>query len=260
MQCTKPFKLKEQNIEVPCGKCTSCRISRSREWTTRLLHEYAYHKTTGFITLTYDDEHLPIDEAINKNELVRFIKRLRKNRKEALKYYAIGEYGEEKGRPHYHAIMFGIGKEDYDEIYQTWSKGLIDIGTVTQHSIRYVTDYVHKENRIELYDYRTKPFSLQSKGLGLQWALDNTEHLRQNLGTTINGIPIGIPKYYRKKIEFDEEQIKDLAREKSREKDSLLYEYTKNHNTTTVAHRNKQREQKNRNVITKTNLYKKGQF
>ena len=99
MQCTKPIILEPDKMAVPCGKCRGCRIARCREWATRLLHENAYHEDAIFITLTYDNDHLPADEAVSKNELQRFFKRLRKRLGDRLiRYYASGEYGETFGR------------------------------------------------------------------------------------------------------------------------------------------------------------------
>ena len=86
-----------------------CRIALSREWATRVLHESDYWDHSCFTTLTYNNEHLPKDGSLHKDELQKFFKRLRKylgDRK--MKYFACGEYGDEGHRPHYHAILFGI--------------------------------------------------------------------------------------------------------------------------------------------------------
>lgn len=103
MQCSKPIFLKEKGLEVPCGKCINCRVSRSREWTIRLMNELQYYKTSLFVTLTYDDEHLPSDNGLHISDLQKYFKRLRRdldysNRK--IKYFACGEYGDQFGRPH----------------------------------------------------------------------------------------------------------------------------------------------------------------
>ena len=99
-----------------------------------------------FITLTYDNEHLPKDESIDKDELQRFFKRLRKNYPpKTIKYFACGEYGDKKKRAHYHAIIFGVGNNHEDKNYtRNLEKGLTYHGTVTFESARYVTDYVLK--------------------------------------------------------------------------------------------------------------------
>ena len=47
-------------IEIPCGKCSGCRLQRSREWANRCMLELEYHKSSYFVTLTYDEAHVPI--------------------------------------------------------------------------------------------------------------------------------------------------------------------------------------------------------
>jgi len=112
--CTHPIRIydtapTDAGLEVPCGKCTQCRIRRSSEWGIRVVHEMAYWHHTCFVRLSYNDEHLPKDEAVSKDELKQFLRRLRK-RTGALKYLACGEYGETDARAHYHAILFGYGR------------------------------------------------------------------------------------------------------------------------------------------------------
>ena len=96
MQCTSPFLLKLDDgniIEVPCGNCLSCKISRTREWTIRMMNELKYHEYSVFITLTFNEENKK--EQIEKRDLQLFFKRVRKNiGKRKIKYYACGEYGE----------------------------------------------------------------------------------------------------------------------------------------------------------------------
>jgi len=65
-------------IEVPCGQCIGCRLERSRQWAVRCMHEASLHEDNCFITLTYDDEHLPADNSLDKSEFQRFCKRMRK--------------------------------------------------------------------------------------------------------------------------------------------------------------------------------------
>lgn len=109
MQCTKPVFLAREGLNVPCGKCMACRIARSREWTTRLIHELSYWDKASFVTLTYDNEHLPSDNSLSVRHWQLFMKRLRKQVEPLkIKYFASGEYGDKFGRPHYHAIIFGL--------------------------------------------------------------------------------------------------------------------------------------------------------
>ncbi len=59
-----------------------------------------------YVTLTYNQEHLPPGANLVPKELQEFLKRLRKNTKYTFRYLASGEYGEKKQRPHYHLILF----------------------------------------------------------------------------------------------------------------------------------------------------------
>ena len=46
---------------IPCGQCIGCRIRQREDWTTRIeLEARDYPKEqVWFITLTYDDDHVP---------------------------------------------------------------------------------------------------------------------------------------------------------------------------------------------------------
>lgn len=49
---------------VPCKKCIGCQLDYSQDWATRCYLESLYTKDNYFVTLTYDDEHLPRPESI----------------------------------------------------------------------------------------------------------------------------------------------------------------------------------------------------
>ena len=46
-------------IPIPCGRCIGCRLKYSRDWADRCMLEAQYHEHNVFLTLTYDDSHLP---------------------------------------------------------------------------------------------------------------------------------------------------------------------------------------------------------
>jgi len=92
---------------VGCGQCIHCRANRRREWVLRILLELEKHEFNTFLTLTYDDVHLPGDQSLQPKHLTDFFKRLRKKVEYPIRYYAVGEYGEETERPHYHIALFG---------------------------------------------------------------------------------------------------------------------------------------------------------
>lgn len=67
-----------RTVTVPCGQCSGCRLKRSREWAARCVHEKQLHQFSAFITLTYDDKHLPPDRSFRYRDIQNFLKRLRR--------------------------------------------------------------------------------------------------------------------------------------------------------------------------------------
>lgn len=143
-------------FRVPCGKCVGCQLERARQWAVRLMHEAQLHEANSFVTLTYDDEHLPAGGSLDRRAFQLFMKRLRKAVKVRVRYYHCGEYGSRYGRPHYHAIIFGFDFPDKVEVgrhgtypyYRSallarlWPEGLHEVGVVTYESACYVARYV----------------------------------------------------------------------------------------------------------------------
>lgn len=260
-------------VQVRCGYCMACRLTKSREWAFRLRAELPYHNGASFINLTYDDENLPPNGSLNKKHLQDYFKRFRKKYNEnKLKYFASGEYGETTFRPHYHVILFGItpkdiytknvfnsfskivGKERVFEKGSLWPFGSVLVGTVTKDSILYVTKYITKklngkEGKIH-YGDMTPPFQLQSLGLGLDYAKDNYQEIAENLSVKFNGQDIGIPRYYKKKLKFSEHEIRKKAQVSHEE--YLNEVESKGLKVTNVD------IQRNKNILSKVNLSKKG--
>lgn len=220
MQCTNPAIVADRNgrwKEYACGHCMPCRIQRSREYATRCMHESLYWSSSSFVTLTYDDDHLPVGGTLEKRDLVLFLKRLRKAWIETIKYFCSGEYGERKGRPHYHLILFGVPPcscsmsvrpDEYCDcigrsvIIDAWGKGGVPrLGTVTYDSCRYTADYITKAIwRPEDLKGRQKPFQKISNGVGAKYCDEHREELLRDLGVTMHGMQVGIPRYYVKRM------------------------------------------------------------
>lgn len=198
MQCLSPVRLGERGGVFACGRCAACRINRTQEWSLRLMHERNYWRDAGFFTLTYADDFLPHDYGLRKDHLQRFFKRLRKE--VPVKYYACGEYGEKFGRPHYHAVIFGVGPSDGDLVDDVWKMGNVHVGTLTYDSAAYVAGYIQKKLSGPLAQYggRVPPFQLQSQGMGARWLEDNTRQVEENLYITRKGVKLNVPRYYRK--------------------------------------------------------------
>lgn len=221
----------------------ACRINYTSAWKLRLLYELSDWDSAMFVTLTYDEEHVPGDFSLHKKDPVGFFKRLRSylayNSDRVIKYYCCGEYGEKKdptrpdkkhGRPHYHAIIFGMNPFDENDrklIIEAWqhrcedwqfdrNRGKINqfgigeksaIQNVTPKDIEYVTGYVQKKLTGDLghqtYGEDERPFAIMSKGLGLEFALSNADRLRINGFTYLSGHKLSLPRYYRAKLEIE---------------------------------------------------------
>ena len=103
------------------------------------------HDASSFVTLTYDDDHLPDNQSLELAHWQRFAKQIRDNIG-PFRYFHCGEYGSITQRPHLHAILFGVdfhkdrryyrtlrGHKIYtsEKLDQCWTKGQCKIGEVT---------------------------------------------------------------------------------------------------------------------------------
>lgn len=206
---------------VPCGKCIACRINVTSEWTLRLMYEREYWNKANFITLTYDDVHLPQADSLffkgtlKPSDSTLFWKNIRKDLgDEKIKYYLCGEYGDKGHRAHMHSVVYGLdtSQNTADLIYENWQKcdyayfyGHLPqvVGSATHDSMQYVAGYCQKKlyDDMKLYENEgvQKPFSRQSQGLGLQYFLDNQKLLEEQGILDFKGRELPVPKYYKDK-------------------------------------------------------------
>lgn len=146
-------------VQLPCGRCIGCRLERSRQWAVRCMHEASLHADNCFITLTYNEDNLPVSGSLSKREWQLFAKRMRK-RCGPFRFFHCGEYGAELQRPHYHACIFGFDFPDKVLLPQSsaenrlfrspileslWPYGFSTIGAVTFESAAYVARYALKK-------------------------------------------------------------------------------------------------------------------
>lgn len=218
MRCTRPIYIQNGHKidKLPCGYCTSCRVNRITEWTTRILHESWLNNDNIFVTLTYNEDNLPPKGSVNKRDLQLFFKRVRKEKK--CRYFACAEYGDSYDRPHYHTIIFGLSERDRTIIEQAWatkyrikkvdyydSWGFVHIGNVTEQSARYCAQYISKQlygKAKEAYKGKTPEFLLTSRhpGIGSEIANKYLDKWAKIGYTMINGSKRPIPKYYINKL------------------------------------------------------------
>lgn len=221
----------DRPASIACGQCIGCRVSRTAAWTTRLIHEAQITEELGgdssFITLTYDDAHMPPGYSLQRppRDWQLFAKRVRK----ALgpfRFFMCGEYGEKRLRPHHHAILFGHAfREDRelikhnaqgDPLYfsptlqKLWGNGLASVGDVTPQSARYVASYsnaritgqeaeehyTREHNGIRwLVEPEYATMSLKP-GIGQRWLVKYGGDIYPSDTTILHGRRVQTPPYY----------------------------------------------------------------
>lgn len=226
----RPTHTTEEPILLPCGKCLNCSFDRSRDWAVRSYHESITSRQAEFITLTYNDEHLPENNWCDKTEIPKFMKRFRKNIGANCKYLGVQEYGSKNGRAHYHIILFGYqfpDKKFWDispsghptyrsELLESlWldkkrqSKGFSLLGDqVTFETAAYVSRYTIAKRQQLYYDQETGEIlrepekNFMSKGIGLDWYKKH-KHMLTKGYIELNNKKYPIPRYYKELLAAD---------------------------------------------------------
>lgn len=226
-------------LQLPCRHCVGCRLDHSKSWANRILLEQRYHDSSYFVTLTYDDEHLPYGYGTDsstgeivsthatlvKADLQKFFKRLRKVTKQKISYYSAGEYGSQTFRPHYHCIIFGLKLDDLKQIRRNfnnepyfvsptiekvWPFGIHVIGNVTMQSAAYVARYTLKKathnyskEYYEIAGIEPEFQTISSKpAIGRRFYDDNIDKFKYgtfSVSTPTGGVKMTMPEYFRKK-------------------------------------------------------------
>lgn len=198
-----------------CNKCDDCRAFRKKQWTGRILAENMLWNESAFVTLTYDDDHVPPDLQTGYKDVQKWIKRLRQNAKrkipethtyfdqtklsvtlpECFRYYAAGELGPLNDRPHWHLILFGmpatprapLAKKAAILRSSTWTAGFVTWEPVSVSNMAYAACYSVKKTDDHLSYMRTS--------------------LRPGLGATYYR-RLGVRAYLRGKLPHDIRSLK----------------------------------------------------
>lgn len=202
------------------------------------MHEKQFHELSVFLTCTYSDEKLPARGSLDKAHFPAFMKRLRahvwrewRKRNEGgsppkLAYFHCGEYGESTGRPHYHAILYGVdfsdkrahSKSHSGTLYKSelldrlWGHGHCTMGDVTFESAAYVARYVMKKitgpaaknhyQRIdpesgEIYQLVPEYVTMSLRpGIGKRWFDAFSSDLYPDDFAVVRGKRARVPSYY----------------------------------------------------------------
>ena len=134
-------------MAFPCGLCLPCRINKRRIWQNRILLESMAHAENCFVTLTYNDEHLPGDGSVHKREMQLFMKKLRRKLEPLeVRFFCVGEYGSKKDRPHYHLILFGVDPFLGEKaVKKVWTEGFFSVSEFSPGRAGYIAGYCVKK-------------------------------------------------------------------------------------------------------------------
>lgn len=225
---TNPNNPEFIEIKLPCGKCVGCQRKKVKDWTTRIMKEARFHLNNEFVTLTYDEDHLPEDGSLHPEHITNFFKRLRADGYE-FRYFQCGEYGSESKRPHHHVIFFGLNFHDevpfYDSVSsyrvsnylaKKWPYGFHLIGDLTEQSAAYVAGYVAKkfygspEEKEKHYEGRHPEYVTMSRrpGIGTEFYESfKSDIYPSDFIINSSGNRCGIPSFYDKKLKRDDLQL-----------------------------------------------------
>lgn len=169
---------RDQEVQLPCGRCAQCRLKKAAQWATRCHHEASLHQDNMFITLTYNNAHLPKSGSLSLDHHQKFMKRLRKFiHPLKARFLMCGEYGEKTKRPHYHYLIFGFKFNDLKffrntktghpvyrskQLEKIWTYGYSEIGNVTFESANYVARYTLKKTHGEQALLKYTQFDLET--------------------------------------------------------------------------------------------------
>lgn len=218
-------------IPVPCGKCLDCLKRRTADWRFRIRQEEKRWVTPAlFVTLTYDTDHVPISPnglmTLNFRDLTLFWKRLRKSLgRQKIRYYAVGEYGTRRHRPHFHFILFGC--DNISAIHDCWKLGNVFVGDTSKGSVQYVLDYVNKPRQVGFFqrDDRVRESARMSRGLGSNYMTSEMAdwHLAdpsRNYVVLEGGVRQALPRYFCRMLKERNEvkylHMRHLARQNCR--------------------------------------------
>lgn len=213
-----------ERMEFSCKQCTACRLNKSMEWAGRIMAEAKlYGDDNCFVTLTYNDEHLPEHGNLVLRDIQLFKKRLRKvakgvhpvfgvklkpNQSNPIRTFESGEFGDQFGRPHYHLAIMNYKPKDLivsgknkqgDKHYRSqqlsalWGKGHVTIGDLTVASAAYIARYVVKKVNGEKKD---EHYSRVDQETGEMYSL------KQEFATMSRKPGIGVPYFHKYTSDF----------------------------------------------------------
>lgn len=241
----------EKELKVPCGLCCNCRANKRTFYEALTQFQMKkFHGIGTFLTITYDDYHLPYQEknllkaSLRHEDVTLFLRAVRRDIRKHFpdcdssshdfKFIYVGEYGEHaektpllSGRPHYHLMLFGLSPKVMDFMTKEhWKHGKQFASLpIQQGCARYVMKYLDKsiiggQKAKEKYENQglERPRLRCSTGLVTPIIESQFDYIRNNGGEFIGASGLATDKkmlspYYRNKF-LTKKSLDELKREK----------------------------------------------
>lgn len=224
---------------LPCGQCLGCRVAYAASWANRIMLEARDYEKVYFLTLTYDNEHVPVHVSnvgedvlsLEPKDLRDFLKRLRWQQayyhSNTIRFYGVGEYGELYHRPHYHLIVYGLMIDDIRDAYKNkhgrmihtsdtirdvWGKGIVEVEELSWELAAYAARYTVKKlgkKESDFYEtFNIEPeFSRMSNrpAIGYKYLQENMKEIYKNdeiiIKLATGSRKVKPPRYYDQKYD-----------------------------------------------------------
>ena len=199
-----------------CRQCWRCKKNRINDYVGRCLAEAATSLHVCAITLTYAPRDDLADKVLNPRHFQLFMKLLRRAGHK-VRYLVAGEYGDLKGRSHFHALLFFTEMQPGDKpvVYnwghladpstsgrfcrqipnmdmvhiREWPHGHVKVDwSADEKAVRYVCHYIFSDDKNNGW------FSLSKKpALGAEWFARKAKLAREFgvLPSSFNYLPPG---------------------------------------------------------------------
>lgn len=211
---------------LPCNKCIACAKDYARMWQARIMCEFEYHQKACWLTLTYRKAAKP-----NKEDLRAFIKAVRKEFGNGIKFFGCGEKGDLTERFHNHLILFGVDFQEDRQVHckrglnlfftskkldKLWKHGFALIGDLDVESAGYVSRYCDKKKIKGISDGE---FVIMSRGLGMKYLQEQKDDILDSDFLYFKGQKFKIPRYFLKlmdNMDFNYQVYAEDYRERKR--------------------------------------------
>lgn len=225
----------DQYIEVPCGKCAECKQSYFNSILQRAIVE-ARSSYMYFVTLTYDNKHVPRLQLPNGTivmysdytHIQNLFKRFRSSGllDRDFRYISACEYGDEFARPHFHLLIFVAKKEDDTTVTPFTIEKILKDNLKKYYAINVGTRKHPKYERLFTYAQRITPKGIQTNYFVK--FVDPNEHINKDAYSNYTGDSCTTIKtiryllgYVNKSSSFDNtiiQMLKDITDVKFRKK------------------------------------------